>query len=149
MIAMWSGRYSAAAMPSMETRRKRTESAWIVRLAVFKGEEERERRTEDEFLRRREHVEREGHFVLVLFLLDPFGEVCRLREEEGERGDGEEAYEGVGEGCMVGEGHVGGGGVVDRIGCGGCWMVYVAGVIGWSRLVCLLQSRPWWYDFRV
>jgi hypothetical protein len=89
MIAMWSGRYSAAAMPSMETRRKRTESAWIVRLAVFKGEEERERRTEDEFLRRREHVEREGHFVLVLFLLDPFGEVCGLREQKGERGDGE------------------------------------------------------------
>ena len=44
-------------------------------------------RTEDEFLRRREHVEREGHFVLVLFLLDPFGEVCGLGEEEGERGD--------------------------------------------------------------
>jgi hypothetical protein len=68
-------------------------------------------RTEDEFLRRREHVEREGHFVLVLFLLHPFGEVCGLREQEGEGGDGEEAYEGVGEGCVVGEGHVGGCGI--------------------------------------
>jgi hypothetical protein len=74
------------------------------------GEDRREqRRTEDEFLRRREHVQRKGHFVLVLFLLHPFGEVCGLREQEGERGDGEEAYEGVGEGCVVGEGHVGGG----------------------------------------
>jgi hypothetical protein len=112
----------------METRRKRTESRiksdW---LSLGRGKDRRERRTEDEFLRRREHVEREGHLVLVLFLLDPFGEVCRLREEEGERGDGEEAYEGVGEGCMVGKGHVGGGGIVDRI---GCWMVYVAGFIG-------------------
>ena len=89
MIAMWSGRYSAAAMPSMETRRKRTESGCKVRLAILEGKEERERRTEDEFLRRREHVQRECHLVLVFFLLDPFGEVCGLREQEGERGDGE------------------------------------------------------------
>jgi hypothetical protein len=121
MIAMWSGRYSAAAMPSMETRRKRTESVGArKKLELWSyGIEEGGRgdgrrgsaRTEDEFLRRREHVEREGDFVLVLFLLHPFGEVCGLREQEGEGGDGEEAYEGVGEGCVVGEGHVGGCGI--------------------------------------
>lgn len=45
-----------------------------------------EARTEDEFLGRRKHVKREGHFILVLLLLHPFREIGRLREKEGECG---------------------------------------------------------------
>lgn len=43
-------------------------------------------RTEDELLRRREHVEGEGDFVLVVFLLEPADEGGGLVEEEGEEG---------------------------------------------------------------
>lgn len=94
-------------------------------------------RTEDEFLGRREHVEREGDLVLVLLLLHPFCEVGGLREEEGEGGDGEEAYKGVGEGCMVGERHVGGEFVLvvgrRRVMCISCrWYVEVQVVAGCS-----------------
>lgn len=35
------------------------------------GEEEEEERVEDEFLRRRQHVQREGDFVLVPLALEP------------------------------------------------------------------------------
>lgn len=89
-------------------------------------------RTEDEFLGRREHVEREGDLILVLLLLYPFCEVGRLREEEGEGGDGEEAYKGVGEGCVVGERHVSG------------ELVLVAGR---RRVVCI--SCQWYLEVRI
>lgn len=47
----------------------------------------KEARTEDKLLGRRKHVERESHFILVLLLLHPFREICRLREEKGESRD--------------------------------------------------------------
>lgn len=113
-------------------------------------------RTEDEFLGGREHVEREGDLVLVLLLLHPFCKVGRLREEEGEGRDGEEAYEGVGEGCVVGERHVGGELVLaverGRVVYDSCqWCVEVRNVAGYSWVslcnyggVCRLSQR--WSD---
>ena len=53
-------------------------------------------RTEDEFLGRRKHVQRERHFVLVIFLLQPFDQARGLKEEKSDYQSEEHDAEGVG-----------------------------------------------------
>ena len=55
------------------------------------------KRTEDELLRRGEHVQRERDFILVVLLLQPFDQTRGLEKEEGDGEDeGEEAGDGRG-----------------------------------------------------
>lgn len=42
----------------------------------------KERRTEDELFRRRQHVQGESDFILVVLLLQPFHQTSGLKEEE-------------------------------------------------------------------
>jgi uncharacterized membrane protein YgcG len=106
-----------------ESSRKRTESGGRrVTSAGQPGVVATDVRTEDELLRRRQHVQREGDLVLVALALEPAeqrGRVQHCGEDEG--GEGDEQHEGDDEHGSGGSGGSGGGGGC-RGGVLGAWI---------------------------